>query len=137
MTSPSRRLGNSNNKLNCLQVKSQFQASGIHHFSELKCAFFSKKTNRIWANFFSGFKRKKLFITTCIEKYCTRPLITSHVRTIILYWWTEDFSSIFSRRKLMTMGPNFSSFPKKFWWSKHNINCFIKVGTDEHMAFGI
>jgi len=25
-------------------------------------------------SFFSGFRRKHLFITTCIEKQCTRPL---------------------------------------------------------------
>jgi len=33
-----------------------------------------KTTRRIWANFFSGFRRKHLFITTCIEKQCTWPL---------------------------------------------------------------
>jgi len=26
------------------------------------------------SNFFKGFRRKHLFITTCIEKHCTRPL---------------------------------------------------------------
>jgi len=26
-------------------------------------------------NFFSGFRRKQMFITVCIEKHCTRPLI--------------------------------------------------------------
>jgi len=38
------------------------------------CGFFSKTTRRIYAKFFSGFRRKHLFITTCIEKQCTRPL---------------------------------------------------------------
>jgi len=33
-----------------------------------------KTTKRICANF-SGFRRKHLFITTCIEKHCIRPLI--------------------------------------------------------------
>jgi len=42
-------------------------------FSELNCAFFSKTTRQIYNKFFSGFKRKHLFITTCIEKHCTRP----------------------------------------------------------------
>jgi len=28
----------------------------------------------ICAKFFSGFRRKHLFITACIEKQCTRPL---------------------------------------------------------------
>jgi len=36
--------------------------------------FFSKTTRRIWAKFFSGFRRKRLFITTCYEKHCTGPL---------------------------------------------------------------
>jgi len=31
-------------------------------------AFFSKTTRRVCAKFFSGFRRKHLFITTCIEK---------------------------------------------------------------------
>jgi len=35
---------------------------------------FSKTTTRICATFFSGFRRKHLFITFCIEKHCTRPL---------------------------------------------------------------
>jgi len=40
------------------------------------CAFcvFSKTTRRICAKFFSKFRRKHFFITTCIEKYCSRPL---------------------------------------------------------------
>jgi len=36
-------------------------------------AFFSKTTRWICA-IFSGFRRKHFFITTCIEKQCTRPL---------------------------------------------------------------
>jgi len=39
----------------------------------IKGAFFSKTMGRICANFFSGFRRKHLFITTCIEKQCIRP----------------------------------------------------------------
>jgi len=35
--------------------------------------FISKTTRRICANFFLEFRRKH-FITTCIEKQCTRPL---------------------------------------------------------------
>jgi len=38
-------------------------------------AFFSKTTRWICVSkFFSGFRRKHLFITTCIKKQCTRPL---------------------------------------------------------------
>jgi len=37
-------------------------------------AFFLKTTRRISAKFFLEFKRKHLFITTCIEKQCTQPL---------------------------------------------------------------
>jgi len=33
--------------------------------------------------FFSGFRRKHLFITTCIEKQCIRPL--THKRITSLY----------------------------------------------------
>jgi len=39
-------------------------------------AFFSKTIRWICAKFFSGFRRKHLFITTCIGKQCTRPLMT-------------------------------------------------------------
>jgi len=40
----------------------------------IKGAFFSTTTRRISANFFFRIWRKHLFITTCIEKQCTRPL---------------------------------------------------------------
>jgi len=60
MTSRSRRLGNSNNQLNYQQVTSKLQTSGNHGL--------------ICAKFFLGFMKKYLFITTCIEKHCTRPL---------------------------------------------------------------
>jgi len=42
-------------------------------FFGIKGAFFSKTTRWICAN--SGCKRKYLFITICIEKQCTRPLV--------------------------------------------------------------
>jgi len=42
-------------------------------FFRIKGAFFST-TKRICAKFFSGSRRKHLFITTCIEKQCTWPL---------------------------------------------------------------
>jgi len=35
-------------------------------------AFFSKMTRWICTKLFSGFRRKHLFITICIEKQCTR-----------------------------------------------------------------
>jgi len=38
-------------------------------------AFFLKTTRRICAKFFSGFRRKHLFITTRIKEQCTRPLM--------------------------------------------------------------
>jgi len=38
-------------------------------------AFFSKTRIRICEKFFSGFVRKHLIITTCVEKQCTRSLI--------------------------------------------------------------
>jgi len=62
MTSLSRRLGYSINQLNCYHVKSQFQDFGNH-----LCKMDLRQ-------FFSGFRRKHLFISTCIEKQCTRPL---------------------------------------------------------------
>jgi len=37
-----------------------------------------KTTRRICANFFSRFRRKHLFITTCIEKHCIRPSRKGH-----------------------------------------------------------
>jgi len=36
--------------------------------------FSRKRQDESALNFFSRFRRKNLFITTCIEKYCTRPL---------------------------------------------------------------
>jgi len=36
--------------------------------------FTPKSPRRICTNFLSGFRRKHLFVTTCIEKHCTRPL---------------------------------------------------------------
>jgi len=36
--------------------------------------FSCKRPDRSALNFFSGFRRKHLLITTCIEKQCTRPL---------------------------------------------------------------
>jgi len=44
--------------------------------------FFLKMTRRICAKFFSGFERKHLFITSCIEKHCTRPLKCLNCRTV-------------------------------------------------------
>jgi len=46
----------------------------VTSFFGIKGAFISKTTRRICANFFSGFRRKHLFITTCIEKQWTRSL---------------------------------------------------------------
>jgi len=52
-------------------------------FSELECVGverflrFSRKLQDRSAPIFSGFKRKYLFSTTCIEKYCTGPLNTA------------------------------------------------------------
>jgi len=46
----------------------------VTSFFGVKGAFFSKPISRICTNFFSRFRRKHLFITTCIEKQCTRPL---------------------------------------------------------------
>jgi len=37
-------------------------------------AFFRKRQDGSTQIFFSGFRRKQLFITTCIEKQCTQPL---------------------------------------------------------------
>jgi len=39
------------------------------------CVFLDRKRQDGSApNFFSGFRRKLLFITTCIERHCTRSL---------------------------------------------------------------
>jgi len=46
----------------------------VTSFFGIKSAFFSKTTRRIYVKFFSGFRRKHLFITTCFEKQCTRSL---------------------------------------------------------------
>jgi len=43
--------------------------------------FSRKRQDKICAKFFSGFRSKHLFITTCIEKHCTRPLSQIRVRT--------------------------------------------------------
>jgi len=49
-------------------------------FFGIEGAFFSKTTIRICAKNFSGFRRKHLFITTCIERQCTQPLSWSTTR---------------------------------------------------------
>jgi len=54
-------------------------------FFGIKGVFFSKTTRRICAKFFSGFRRKRLFITTCIEKQCTRPLYYRNPRFILKF----------------------------------------------------
>jgi len=36
--------------------------------------FSQKRQDESAPNFFSGFRKKHLFITTCIEKQCTRAL---------------------------------------------------------------
>jgi len=40
-------------------------------FFRIKGAFILKMTRQICDKFFSGFRRKHFFITTCIEKQCT------------------------------------------------------------------
>jgi len=46
----------------------------VTSFFGIKGTLFSKTTRWISATFFSWFRRKHLFITTCIEKHCTWPL---------------------------------------------------------------
>jgi len=52
-------------------------------FFEIKvcafCVFLENDKTNIF-QFFSGFKRKHLFITTCIEKHCTRPFNLDHTQ---------------------------------------------------------
>jgi len=58
-------------------------------------SFFSTTTRRIYVNFFSGFKRKHLFIATCIEKHpAFKCMISCKAFLIFLSsfstrsWWT-------------------------------------------------
>jgi len=56
-------------------------------FFEIKGAFlrFSRKRQDEFApKFFSRFRTKHLFITTCIEKQCTRPLMQS-LQSVLLW----------------------------------------------------
>jgi len=48
----------------------------LNFFLELKVRFLSfsqKRQDKSAPIFFSGFRRKHLFVTTCIEKHCTGP----------------------------------------------------------------
>jgi len=45
----------------------------VTSFFKIKVCVFLKKTRWICAKYFSGFRSKHLFITTCNEKQCTRP----------------------------------------------------------------
>jgi len=57
----------------------------VRHFSELQVNFLRvsrKRQDGFAPNIFLGFKRKHLFITTCIEKHCIRPL-----KTNFRYWY--------------------------------------------------
>jgi len=51
----------------------------LHHFSELECwnvselSGFLENDKMDLCRFFSGFRRKHLFTTTCIKKHCTWP----------------------------------------------------------------
>jgi len=49
----------------------------VTSFFGIKGGVFLETTRRICANFFSGFRRKHLFITTCIEKQSTRSAFNS------------------------------------------------------------
>jgi len=46
----------------------------VTSFFEIKVGVFLKNDKTALRQFFSGFTRKHLFITTCNEKHCTRPL---------------------------------------------------------------
>jgi len=54
-------------------------------FFGIKVAFFRKRQDRSVPIFFSGFRRKHLFITTCIEKQCIRPLREYNQDLIFLF----------------------------------------------------
>jgi len=49
----------------------------VTSFFEVKvcvfCVFLENVKTDLRQNFFSGFRRKHLLITTCVEKHCTRP----------------------------------------------------------------
>jgi len=45
--------------------------------------FSRKRQDGFAPNFFLGFRRKHLFITTCIEKHCTRPFRISKILFVI------------------------------------------------------
>jgi len=98
--SPSRKLGFSNNQLYPVNSfltgnKSSLAFGSVMSFFGIKGAFlrFSRKRQDGWicANLFLGFRRKHLFIITCIEKQCIRPLKpvsgeSNLSRVQILYW---------------------------------------------------
>jgi len=48
--------------------------------------FSRKRQDGFAPDFFSEFKRKHLFITTCIEKQCTRPLTIWETCYYLVSW---------------------------------------------------
>jgi len=52
--------------------------------------FSRKQQDEFAPNFFSGFRRKHLFIKTCIVKHCSRPLKAAIlIDHDLLYWGTS------------------------------------------------
>jgi len=82
-------------------------------------SFFSKMIRRICVNFFLRLRRKHLFITTCIEKQCTRPLSINMPKHSLLIWKTNGKSQV------MEICPRSSSLRKlrvsdflRFCWKR-------------------
>jgi len=57
----------------------------VTSFFGIKVCVFRKLQDESAPNFYSGFRRKHLFITTCIEKHCTQPL-NRNVPHFNLHW---------------------------------------------------
>jgi len=84
--------------------------------------FSRKQQDESAPNFFSRFRRKHLFITTCIEKHCTRPLTQN------IYQMHRSYTDTHmkERKKIQLKSRAFNQFAMKrvciemdLWWDKY------------------
>jgi len=97
--------------------------------------FILKTTRQICANFFSRFRKKHLFITTCIEKQCTRPLTHPcwlQLRIIFLLF-IETISCLSHQLATNSINlhwrcPQYMAIWKRFlsWW-KITLKCDLEI----------
>jgi len=83
--------------MNLLKSYAQFAIYNVHYYKAAKnnraYVIFHTPCANFFFVFFSGFKRKHMFITTCIEKQCARPL--SYLQKRLAYSFSPAYCFIF------------------------------------------